>query len=106
MTVFEISVDELARKRAAGEPMLLLDIREADEVALAPIGWARWIPMADVPARLAELPDDMPIYVLCHAGVRSVHVTRYLLENGFSNAANVTGGIDAWSTIDPSIPRY
>jgi rhodanese-related sulfurtransferase len=53
------------------------------------------------------LPADVPIFILCHAGVRSAHVTRYLHENGFRNAANVAGGISAWSEyVDPSIPQY
>ncbi len=103
----EISVAELARRHAAGEDFLLLDVREPDEIATASISWATVIPMGEIPDRIGELPADKPIAVLCHAGGRSARVTAYLNQNGLTNAVNVAGGIDAWSTsIDPAVPRY
>ena len=102
-----ISVAELAKKRADGDDFMLLDVREPDEIATAAIAGATLIPMAQVPDRLAELPTDKPIYVLCHVGGRSGRVTQFLNENGYANAANITGGIRAWSVeIDPSVPQY
>jgi rhodanese-related sulfurtransferase len=103
----EISVAELARRRAADEDFVLLDVREPDEIATAAIPWALTIPMGEIPARIAELPADKPIAVLCHMGGRSARVTAFLNQNGFPKAVNVAGGIDAWSTsIDPAVPRY
>ena len=103
----EISVTELARKHEAGEDFILLDVREPDELAIASIPWATAIPMGDVPVRLAELPTDKPIAVLCHGGTRSGRVTKFLNENGYPNAVNVAGGIRDWTfTIDPSVPDY
>ncbi len=103
----EISVAELARRHQAGEDFVLLDVREPDEIATASIPWAVTIPMGEIPARAAELPADKPIAVLCHAGGRSARVTAYLNQNGFPQAVNVAGGIDAWSTsIDQAVPRY
>lgn len=103
----EISVGELQQKHAAGEPLFLLDVREPDEIATAAIPWAATIPMGEVPAWAGELPTDVPIAVLCHSGARSGRVTRWLNENGFPTAANVAGGIEAWSAqIDPTVPRY
>jgi adenylyltransferase/sulfurtransferase len=103
----EISVSELKRRRDAHESLVLLDVREPDEIATASIDGAMLIPMGEIPARASELPTDMPILVLCHSGGRSGRVTGYLNANGFPNAVNVAGGIDAWSVeIDPSVPRY
>jgi rhodanese-related sulfurtransferase len=105
--VKEISVAELARMHDDGENFVLLDVREPDEIATAAISWATVIPMGDVPARVGELPADTPIAVLCHGGVRSARVTAYLNQNGFPEAMNVAGGIDAWSrSIDPEVPLY
>jgi rhodanese-related sulfurtransferase len=105
--VTEISVVELKRRRDAGEPHLLLDVREPDEIATASVAGATTIPMAEVPARIAELPTDRPIVVMCHAGGRSARVTAFLNGNGFPNAVNLAGGIDDWSErIDPAVPRY
>lgn len=103
----EISVTELASKHAAGEPFLLLDVREPDELEIASVAFATAIPMGEVPARLGELPADRPVYVLCHSGGRSGRVTAFLNANGFASAANVRGGITAWSKlVDPTIPTY
>jgi rhodanese-related sulfurtransferase len=105
--VNEISVSELAKRHAAGEDFVLLDVREPDELAIASIPWALTMPMGDVPVRLAELPKDKPIAVLCHGGTRSGRVTKFLNENGYPDAVNVAGGIRDWSAkIDPSVPDY
>jgi rhodanese-related sulfurtransferase len=105
--VTEISVDELKRRHDAGEDLILLDVREPDELATASIAWATAIPMAQIPTRLGELPSEKPIVVMCHHGGRSERVTRFLNANGYENAVNLTGGIDAWAvTADPSVPRY
>ena len=58
--VNEISVAELAKKHTAGEDFILLDVREPDELEAASIGWAKAIPMGDVPVRIDELPKDKP----------------------------------------------
>jgi len=103
----EITVDDLNRRRAVGENLILLDVREPDELATASIAWATHIPMGEIPARHSELPLDAPIVVMCHHGGRSARVTQFLEANGYANAVNLDGGIDAWSeSIDPTVPRY
>ena len=86
---------------------LLLDVREEDEVRLCALPGSLHIPMNLLPLRQNELPDDVPIIVYCHHGIRSLNVARYLAHVGFENVANLQGGIDAWARqIDPSLPRY
>lgn len=103
----EITVDELAALRERAEPHVLLDVREPDELAAASVPEVLAIPMAEIPARTAELPRDVPLVVMCHHGGRSARVTRFLEAQGFTNAANLDGGIEAWSLrIDPTVPRY
>lgn len=103
----EITVEELAARRDTGEPLLVLDVREPDEIATAALDGATTIPMGEIPQRYDELPRDVPIVVMCHAGGRSARVTQFLNANGFPSAVNLDGGIDAWSVrIDPSVPRY
>jgi rhodanese-related sulfurtransferase len=105
--VNEISVTELKRRHDAHDDFVLLDVREPDEIATAAIPWATTIPMGEIPTRLGELPSGKPIAVMCHGGGRSARVTAFLNQNGFPDAANVAGGIDAWSIeVDPSVPRY
>jgi len=103
----EIGVAELARLRVSDADFVLLDVREADELALAALPGALHVPMDEVPERLHELPRDKPIIVMCHGGVRSARVVRYLRQQGFERVSNLAGGIEAWSCeIDPSVPRY
>ena len=65
------------------------------------------IPMMDIPQRLAELPRDRQIVVMCHGGVRSLKVAHFLAQNGFTRIANLTGGIHAWAhDVDPGVGTY
>ncbi|UOP05138.1 rhodanese-like domain-containing protein [Conchiformibius kuhniae] len=86
---------------------VLLDVREDDEVALCALPGHRHIPMNLIPLRHNELPDDVPIVLYCHHGIRSLNSARYLAEAGFDDLYNLSGGIDAWARdIDPEMARY
>lgn len=87
--------------------VVLLDVREDEELALASVAFAMHIPMRLVPARLAEIDTDTTIVVMCHSGVRSAAVAGFLAARGHMSVMNLTGGIDAWAReVDSSIPRY
>lgn len=87
--------------------VVLLDVREHEELAIAAIDGALHIPMREVPARLGELDAAKPLVVMCHSGGRSRRVAEFLQGNGFPNVFNLKGGIDAWSIqIDSRVPRY
>lgn len=77
---------------------ILLDVREADEVAKTSITQARHIRMAEIEGRLAELGKnkDKPIVVLCQSGGRSAAVCGILKKHGFSTVYNLEGGLAAW----------
>lgn len=100
-----IEATEAARRVRDGKA-LLLDVREAFELQAAKVEGALHIPMRELPARVSELPRDMPILVICHSGARSQRVANWLLPQGF-DAANIAGGIDAWADeVDPSVGKY
>jgi rhodanese-related sulfurtransferase len=44
--------------------------------------------------------------VICHHGNRSSYVATALHQAGFENVLNLEGGLDAYSTVDESVPRY
>lgn len=101
-----IDVTELKRRLESGA-LQLVDVRTAEELALAALPGALHLPMHELPARLRELNPQAPIAVLCHHGVRSERAARFLEQNGFSEVFSVAGGIDAWSTqVDAAVPRY
>jgi rhodanese-related sulfurtransferase len=74
----------------------LLDVREPDEWAAGHAPTAQHLPMSELTARLDELPDDEPLYVICRSGGRSARVVAYLAGQGYP-AVNVDGGMQAWS---------
>ena len=103
----EITVEELNHRRKAGEALLLLDVREPQEYEIARIEGARLIPLGQLPDRLGELRNDVALVVHCHSGMRSARAVQFLRQNGFPQAVNLAGGIDAWSErIDPTVPQY
>ncbi len=107
-----ISVEELAI-RLAQDPdgLQLIDVREPEEVAIAHIEgfevlslsqFEQWAP--DISQRFDPQKET---FVLCHHGMRSAQMCLWLLNNGFTNVKNITGGIAAYSTkVDETIPKY
>jgi rhodanese-related sulfurtransferase len=75
----------------------LLDVREPDEWAAGHAPDAHHIPMMEVPARLAEVPTDAEVVVVCRSGGRSGQVTSYLMGNGWDNVRNLDGGMQSWA---------
>jgi rhodanese-related sulfurtransferase len=105
----EVSAADVAALRARGERFLLLDVREPDEFAKARIPDTTLIPLGQLEARLGEVSEwkDRPVVAHCHHGTRSARACQILARAGFTNVANLAGGIDAWSlTVDPAVPRY
>ena len=95
----EIDVSEARQRVAAGA--VLLDVRQADEWDAGHADAARWIPMGEVVARRAELPEGQPIVVICRSGARSGRVTQALVQAGH-DAVNLAGGMQAWA--DAGLP--
>lgn len=103
-------VAELRAADAQADPVLL-DVREAGELAIAriqvPGARLLHIPLHTLPARLSELNRQQPIFTLCHHGMRSLQAALFLRQQGFDAATNIADGIDAWSLqVDPQVPRY
>ena len=91
----------------AGEPLLLLDVREPFELDICHLDGAQNIPMSEIGYRWQEIPRDRPVVVFCHTGIRSANLIAALREAGYTNLINLAGGIDAWSReVDSSVPRY
>ncbi|MDO9269644.1 MAG: rhodanese-like domain-containing protein [Methylobacter sp.] len=107
MSIKQISATEL-KARIQNEPHLfLLDVREPNEFQYARIENSVLIPLNQIPQRLGELNQQQEMVVICHHGVRSQQACMYLVNSGFANVANLTGGIDAWSCdCDNSVQRY
>jgi rhodanese-related sulfurtransferase len=107
MAVERLAPRELAAKLRAGEALVLLDVREADEVAICALPGSRHVPLGDVARRARELDPDAATVCICHHGVRSAHAAAALERLGFERVYNLTGGIDRWAEeVDPAMARY
>lgn len=96
--VAQISVRELQNELDQQHTLLLLDVRNPAEYAIAHLEGSRLIPLPELEQRLGELPRDLPIVCYCHSGQRSTRAAQLLQLRGFSNVRSLHGGIEAWST--------
>jgi NADPH-dependent 2,4-dienoyl-CoA reductase/sulfur reductase-like enzyme/rhodanese-related sulfurtransferase len=74
------------------ERAFLLDVRQPVELVVESVPGAVNIPLNELRARLADLPRDREILVICRSAQRAYYATRILLQNGFK-ARNLSGGM-------------
>lgn len=75
----------------------LLDVREMDEWVAGHAPGAHHLPMREIPARLAEVPDDRHVVVVCRSGIRSAQVVAFLQQQGYQHVHNLAGGMHDWA---------
>ena len=90
-----------------GENLVLVDIREPQELSISRIPGALHLPLGTLTDDPSQLPRDKSVVLFCHVGQRSAFLADYLARLGFDNVIDMQGGINAWSReVDPSIPLY
>lgn len=75
---------------------VLIDVRTPSEYNNGTIGDAINIPVDEIRDRLKEIPEDKPIYIFCQQGFRGYLAQRILLQNGFTDVFNLSGGYLLW----------
>jgi rhodanese-related sulfurtransferase len=75
---------------------LIVDVREPDEFVAERIAGVALVPISQFVTRHQELPKDRPLLMLCAAGSRSMSATMYLLQAGWTDVRNVSGGMIGW----------
>ncbi len=86
--------EEVSAWQAAGRPFVLLDVRDAEEVAAAPVLGTRHLPVAALP-RYAPLvlPDrSQSIACFCQGGRRSAAAVRWLEAAGYQDVWDIPAG--------------
>ena len=94
-----------AVERVNAGSLVIVDVRPADERALAAID----VPFAhfdDGVEEIEAIDKATPMAFLCHTGARSGQAAEHFRALGFTEVYNISGGIAAWSTFDPTIPQY
>lgn len=96
--VLQIEPEWVARHRAR---VRLLDVRSPAELdgELSHIAGAQSIPLDELRERVAEVPTDRPVVVVCQSGRRSAMATSILEKAGVTQVANLAGGMLAWREL-------
>lgn len=91
----QISAREFVDKYQNGEldRSQIIDVREPWEWELYHLDAASLIPMNSIPEQLQAIEKDKDAYIVCAHGIRSLHVTNYLLSQGLQHIINVEGGM-------------
>jgi len=94
----EISVEETHRLLQGKEPVVLLDIREKEEIALGYIEGATFLPQGLLSEKVESLlPDkNVPVVVYCAGGIRSLAAARFMKERGYTHVFSMAKGINGW----------
>ena len=86
---------------------LLLDVRQPWEFDVCKIENSMLVPMSQIPAEFESLDFNHETVVICHHGIRSRSVGRYLEQAGFSKIINLSGGVAQWAeTVDNQMAKY
>jgi rhodanese-related sulfurtransferase len=104
----EITATELKQRLDNGDDIQIVDVREANEVAIGRIPNSVHIPLGQVLNRMSEIDPTRETVVHCKMGGRSARAIDALKRSGFEgNLVNLKGGIIAWSNeVDPTVPKY
>lgn len=91
-----VSADELCDAQQHGEPPAVLDVRQELEWGWGTVPGSTLIFVADLPARLGELPRDRPVWVICSNGHRAAIAASLLDRDGVPVRLVGKGGVGEW----------
>jgi rhodanese-related sulfurtransferase len=101
-----MDVVQLAKYLETSKPQLI-DVREPWEFEICHLDDSINIPMAQIPQNISTFTTAAESVVICHHGVRSMNVIRYLKQQGIDHLINLDGGVDAWAqNVDLDMPLY
>ena len=106
-SIVNLGVEKLNAMRQSDQPFAVLDVREDWEREICAFEGSLNISLTKLAESIPLLPTDRPLVVMCHHGVRSLQAVHWLRLQGFENAVNLDGGIDAWARqIDQRVRVY
>ncbi len=85
------------RAREVADDAYLIDVREDDEWLAGHAPGAVHLPMNELPERLAEVPAEGDVVIVCRSGHRSAEVTAYLVSRGLGHVRNLHDGMLGWA---------
>lgn len=91
----EIEASELF-DMLAEQKLMLVDVRNDDEVARGIIPGAQHLPLAMIPVKFESLNGEQPLVFYCHSGIRSAQAAAFVASKGRRQVYNLRGGVLAW----------
>lgn len=88
--------DRWQQQRESGNGCVVIDVRSPEEFASGRVPDARLMPLETIHATCLDLNRSEPVYLICHAGMRSQMAAKILAGQGFAHLINVDGGMAAW----------
>lgn len=102
----EVTVQELKDMMDRSEEFQLIDVREPFEYEVSNLNGLN-IPLAGILIEADKVSKDVPVIIQCRSGKRSAQAVMLLEQQGYTNLANLQGGILAWrDEIDPELDVY
>lgn len=102
----EFSAEQLKAHLEENTPFLL-DVRQSWEYDICHIENSTLIPMKLLPVKIFDLDSKRETVVICHHGVRSRMMGRFLESSGFENVINLSGGVAEWAKlVDTTMATY
>lgn len=77
--------------------VILVDVRNDDEVARGIIAGAIHIQLSQLPVQIGKLMNAHTVVFYCHSGVRSAHAADFAAGKGVTDVYNLAGGVLAWA---------
>lgn len=90
-----VTAADLASRLGFADAPFVLDVRQPEEFVTGRVPGAMLIPLGELPHRIADLPRDREIAVVCRSGARSGLATEQLVKAGLQ-ACNMPGGMMGW----------
>jgi rhodanese-related sulfurtransferase len=100
-----ITIDQAPSWLAEHPHAAIIDVREPEEYAAGHLPNAESIPQSDLALRLAELPTDRDLLVVCESGMRSRNASRFLLGAGYTRVVDLAGGTGGWRRAGLPVER-
>jgi len=98
MEIPQIAVHE-AKKKLDEKSSLFVDIRDPGSYRQARVPGAIHLADGNVQEFLQNTAKDQAVVVYCYHGNSSLGATAFLIENGFTNVASMSGGFEAWRPV-------
>ena len=90
-------------QQADKSQVTLVDVRTPDEYALGTIPGAINIPLDNLRERLADLPENQPVYLFCGVGLRGYLASNILKSKGYPDVRNLIGGLKTYKAATATI---